>query len=77
MAIGGSGYSVPARYVGESVVIRELLGSYEILHEGTVITRHCAVGRHHVVQEPPHYAGLLRPRRSAASAPGPLRYDPG
>lgn len=33
-----SRYSVPARYVGESVVIRELLASYEILHQGTVIT---------------------------------------
>ena len=77
VAIGGSRYSVPARYVGESVVIRELLGSYEILHEGSVIARHRSVGRHQVVQEPAHYAGLLRPRGSAAPAAGPPRYDPG
>ncbi len=76
VAIGGSRYSVPARYVGESVVVRELLGSYEILHEGTVIARHRAVGRHQVVLEPAHYAGLLRPRGSGARAVGPPRYDP-
>jgi transposase len=77
VAIGGSRYSVPARYVGESVVIRELLGSYEILHQGAVIARHRSVGRHQVVQEPAHYAGLLRPRGSVAAAGGPPRYDPG
>ena len=77
VAIGGSRYSVPARYVGESVVIRELLGSYEILHQGTVIARHRSVGRHQVVQEPAHYAGLLRPRGSAPPTAGPPRYDPG
>ena len=36
-----------------------------------------SVGRHQVVQEPAHYAGLLRPRGSAAPAIGPPRYDPG
>jgi transposase len=75
VAIGGSRYSVPARYVGEIVVIRELLGSYEILHQGTVIARHRARGRHQVVMEPAHYAGLLRPRGAAAVA-GPPRFDP-
>jgi hypothetical protein len=75
VAIRGSRYSVPARYVGESVVIRELLGSYEILHQGTVIARHRAVGRRQVVMVPAHYAGLLRPRGSAPAG-GPPRYDP-
>ena len=77
VAISGSRYSVSARYVGESVVIRELMGSYEILHQGTVIARHRAVGRHQVVMEPLRYAGLLRPRGSAPAAAGPPRYDPG
>lgn len=76
VAIGGSRYSVPARYVGESVVIRELLGSYEILHQGTVIARHSAAGRRKVVMEPGHYAGLLRPRGSRPAAAAP-RHDPG
>lgn len=76
VAIGGSRYSVPVRYVGESVVIRELLGSYEILHQGTVIARHGAEGRRKVVMEPAHYAGLLRPRGSPPPA-GPPRHDPG
>jgi transposase len=76
VAIGGSRYSVPARYVGESVVIRELLGAYEILHQGQVIARHRAVGRRQVVMEPAHYAGLLRPRGTPPVA-GPPRFDPG
>jgi transposase len=76
VAIGGSRYSVPVRFVGESVVIRELMGSYEILHEGTVIARHRSEGRDKVVMEPAHYAGLLRPRGSAPVV-GPPRYDPG
>ena len=48
--------------LGESVVIRELLGSYEIVHEDTVIARHRSVRRHQVVLEPAHYAALLQPR---------------
>ncbi len=76
VAIGGSRYSVPARYAGEAVVVRELLGSYEILHQGTVIARHRSEGRHQVIMEPAHYAGLLRPRGTAPAAQPP-RYDPG
>jgi hypothetical protein len=76
VAIGGSRYSVPARFVGESVVVRELLGSFEILHQGTVIARHRAEGRHRVIMEPAHYAGLLRVRGSAPAA-APPRFDPG
>ena len=77
VAIGGSRYSVPTRYAGASVVIRELLGAYEILHEGTVIAHHRAVGRHHMVMEPAHYAGLLRPGGSAPADATPPRFDPG
>lgn len=77
VAIGGSRYSVPTRYAGASVVIRELLGSYEIVHEGTVIARHRAVGRHQVVMEAAHYAGLLRPGRGSTEGAGPPRFDPG
>jgi transposase len=46
VAIGGSRYSVPVRYVGATVTIRELLGSYEILCAGEVIARHVRVARH-------------------------------
>jgi transposase len=77
VAIGGSRYSVPTRYAGASVVIRELLGAYEILHEGLVIARHRAVGRHHLVMEPAHYAGLLRPGGARAGDATPPRFDPG
>lgn len=78
VAIAGSRYSVPVRYVGQTVTIRELLGAYEILHQGTVIARHLRRGRHEVAMEPAHYAGLLRPR-GAAGPPAlqPPRHDPG
>jgi transposase len=77
VAIGGSRYSVPAAYAGASVVIRELLGTYEILHQGTVIARHRALGRHHVVMEPAHYHGLLRPPGPRSVDATPPRFDPG
>jgi hypothetical protein len=75
VAIGGSRYSVPVRYVGATVTIRELLGSYEILHEGTVVARHAALGRHQVAMERSHYADLLRPR-GPHEPPAPPRHDP-
>jgi hypothetical protein len=75
VSIGGSRYSVPVRYVGATVTVRELLGSYEILHEGTVIARHARLGRHRVAMEREHYAGLLRPRGVGGLA-GPPRHDP-
>ncbi len=70
VAIGGSRYSVPARFVGETVVIRELLGSYEILHQGMVIARHRALPGG-------HGAGALRrspptARRRRGRRPAPL-----
>ena len=65
VAIGGSRYSVPARYVGAAVVIRELLGSYEILHQGTVIARHRAAGA-----TGRDGAGALRGAAAPAREPG-------
>jgi hypothetical protein len=76
VAIGGSRYSVPVQFVGETVTIRELLGSYEILHAGEVIARHRRLGRHQVAMERAHYAGLLRPG-TARPGPRPPQHDPG
>jgi transposase len=75
VAIDGSRYSVPVRYVGTTVVIRELAGAYEILAGDAVIARHPRLGRHRVAMEPAHYAGLLRPP-GLAPAPAPPRWDP-
>jgi hypothetical protein len=81
VAIDGSRYSVPARYVGATVAIRELLGAYEILHAGQVIARHARLGRHQVAMDAAHYAGLLRiPRRDDARGDArgePPRWGPG
>ena len=61
VAIGASRYSVPVRYVGAQVKIRETTTGHEILHQDTVIARHARAERHQVVMDPTHYAGLLRP----------------
>lgn len=74
VAISAARYSVPVRYVGAQVRIRETTSGYEILHEDTVIARHARAERHQVVMDPAHYAGLLRPGRPAA--PTPPRFDP-
>ena len=80
VAIGGSRYSVPVALVGATVTVRELLGAYEILHQGRVIARHGRHSRHQVVMDRAHYAGLLRPGRLAgavgAAGDGPPRHDP-
>lgn len=78
VAIGGSRYSVPVAFVGCTVTVRELLGAYEILHQGQVIARHPRRGRHQVVMERAHYADLLRPptARSAPLRPQPPQHDP-
>jgi hypothetical protein len=75
VAIGASRYSVPVRYVGARVKVRETTTGYEILHEDTVIACHPRVARHQVVMEPAHYAGLLRPA-GLTPAPAPPRWDP-
>jgi len=73
VAIAASRYSVPVRYVGAQVRIRETAHGYEILHGEQVIARHARAARHQVVMDPTHYAGLLRPSRGMP--PVPPRFD--
>ena len=78
VSINGSRYSVPAAYAGATVMVRELLGSYEVVHEGRVIARHAAAARHQVIMDPAHYRGLLRPGpRLPRGGLEPPRFDPG
>lgn len=74
VAIATARYSVPVRYVGAQVTIRETSAGYEILHDAQVIARHARAARHQVVMEPAHYAGLLRVDRTAPP-PAP-QWDP-
>jgi transposase len=76
VAIDGSRYSVPVRYVGATVTIRALTDAYEICAGEVAIARHPRQGRRQVVMEPAHYAGLLRPHGRSA-LPAPPRWDPG
>ena len=76
VSIAASRYSVPVRFVGETVRVHETADHYEIYHrEGVPIARHAKAGRHAVVMERAHYQGLLRP----GAKPGevrPPRFDP-
>lgn len=61
VAIAAGRYSVPVRYVGQTVDVRETATHYVIVAGDTCIAQHAKAGRHAVVMEPAHYAGLLRP----------------
>ena len=76
VSVAASRYSVPVRFVGETVRVHETAGHYEIYHQGAApIARHAKAGRHAVVMEPRHYAGLLRPG-GRPSDPRPPHFDP-
>src|SRR3954466_5007534 len=67
-------YSVPVRYVGQTVDVRETATHYVIVAGDACIAQHAKAGRHAVVMEPTHYQGLLRPgARAVVDAP---QWDP-
>ena len=61
VSIAAGRYSVPVRYVGQMVDVRETATHYVIVVGETCIAQHAKAGRHAVVMEPGHYQGLLRP----------------
>jgi transposase len=61
VAIAAGRYSVPVRYVGQPVDVRETATHFVIMAGDTCIAQHVKAGRHAVVMEPAHYQGLLRP----------------
>jgi DNA replication protein DnaC len=61
VAIAAGRYSVPVRFVGQPVDVRETATHYVIMTGDTCIAQHVKAGRHAVVMEPAHYQGLLRP----------------
>jgi transposase len=75
VSIGGARYSVPVRYVGQTVEVHETATQYELVVGETRVAQHAKADRHAVVMEPAHYAGLLRPP-GAPVAEVPPRWDP-
>jgi hypothetical protein len=81
----GNRYSVPFRFAGKTVLVREPVsgGRIEIYSDIKVIAEHrLAEGRGAMVSDPAHYAGLgekRRPRGPAApeSTPSPAVLTPG
>src|SRR5437588_554863 len=68
-------YSVPVRYVGRTVSIEETATDYAIFAGADCIARHVKAGRHAVVMDRAHYAGLLRPG-ALGPPPAPPQWDP-
>ena len=61
VAIAAGRYSVPVRYVGHTVDVRET-ATHDIIVAGDACSaQHAKAGRHAVVMDPAHYQGLLRP----------------
>lgn len=68
----GNRYSVPFRFAGKTVLVREPVasGRIEIYSEIKVIAEHrLAEGRGVMVSDPAHYAGLAEQRRPRGPAP--------
>ena len=74
VAIAAGRYSVPVRYVGQTVEVRETATHYVIVAGDRCIAQHAKAGRHAVVMEPAHYQGLLRP--GAVPPVAAPRWDP-
>jgi len=75
VAIAASRYSVPARYVGRTVSVQETATHYELFAGSERIACHAKAGRHAVVMDPAHYAGLLR-TSGPPTPPAPPQWDP-
>lgn len=75
VSIAGARYSVPVRYVGQTVQVHETATQYELVVAERCVAQHAKAARHAVVMEPAHYAGLLRPPGGPV-ADTPPRWDP-
>ena len=75
VSIAGARYSVPAALVGATVTVREHASAFTIWHGDAVVATHARQGRHQVVMQPAHYAGLLRVDRTPLALVPP-QYDP-
>src|SRR5216683_1716268 len=81
----GNRYSVPFRYAGKTVLVREPVtgGRIEIYSDIKVIAEHClAEGRGVMVSDPAHYEGLSEKRLGRGPAPpdgspSPVELTPG
>jgi len=74
VAIAATRYSVPVRYVGQTVTVEETATHYELFAGGACIAQHAKAGRHALVMDPTHYAGLLRP--GPPTPPAAPQWDP-
>jgi len=74
LSYGGNRYSVPFRFAGKTVLVREPVngGRIEIYSDVKVIAEHrLAAGRGAMVIDPAHYEGLAEQRRRRGPAPPP------
>jgi transposase len=76
VAIEGSRYSVPVRYVGATVSVHQRTAVYEIRLGDTLVATHPRLGRHQVRMEPAHYVDAV-PAWRRTLPPVPPHWDPG
>jgi transposase len=76
VSIAAARYSVPVKYVGQTVSVHESATHFEIFHDASLIARHEKSRRHSVVMDPEHYRGLLRAGRNSSTQPPPPQWDP-
>lgn len=75
VSIAAARYSVPVKYVGQTVTVHEGACEYQIFHDSQLIARHQKSARHSVVMDPDHYRGLIRSGK-LSDAPAMPRWDP-
>jgi transposase len=75
VSIAAARYSVPVKYVGQTVTVHESATDYQIFHDSRLIACHDKSARHSVVMDPEHYRGLIRSGKFP-DAPSPPRWDP-
>ena len=74
LSYGGNRYSVPFRFAGKTLLVREPVsgGRIEIYSDVKVVAEHrLAAGRGAMVIDPAHYEGLAEQRRRRGPAPPP------
>lgn len=77
VAIEGSRYSVPVRYVGATVSVHQHTDRYEIRLGDTLLATHPRLGRRQVRMDPAHYVEAVPVLRRRALPPAPPQWDPG
>jgi len=75
--VDGNSYSVPWRFIGESVEVEVADGRVRIHHAGAEVAAHAeTTGRRQRIIDPAHFHGVAGAARPAAERPGSPAAEP-